>query len=178
MLRQKPGVAGWFQFARCLDVVSADVAAARQEVDRQVQRDKLFHKLGVVDEVMQVQRRKTVRFADYDGGVIRLAAVCDPKGVHIFEVCEPIGSDDQALLSTEWEDIEFEVALDSGSQDHVCDEVDCPGYLTEVSPGSSRGQCFVVGNGEKLPNRGQRQLNMEPMDDAAVMMSKDDDAGG
>ena len=61
--------------------------------------------------------------------------------------------------------------MDSGSQDHVCDEVDCPGYTTVSSPGSSRGQCFVVGNGGTLDNLGQRTLNMQPMDDSSVAMS-------
>ena len=34
-----------------------------------------------------------------------------------------------------WTDVEFEVALDSGSQDHVCDEADTPGYVLTASPG-------------------------------------------
>ena len=91
-------------------------------------------------------------------------------GLHIFEVSDPIVAD-QAVLSNEtWMDIEFEVALDSGSQDHVCDEQDCPGYQTEASPGSSRGQCFIVGDGGKLANQGQRKLNMQPLNDSSVDM--------
>ena len=39
-----------------------------------------------------------------------------------------------------WEDIEFEVALDSGSVVHVCAPDDCPGYILQESPGSKRGQ--------------------------------------
>ena len=51
--------------------------------------------------------------------------------LNLFEVSDPQGSDSQVLANEqEWQDIEFEVALDSGSQDHVCDEEDCPGYLT------------------------------------------------
>ena len=73
------------------------------------------------------------------------------------------------MLNNEtWQDIEFEVALDSGSQDHVCDEVDCPGYDTKPSPGSSRGQCFIVGNGGRLDNMGQRDLNLEPLNDSGT----------
>ena len=91
--------------------------------------------------------------------------------VNIFEVSEPIAGGDQAILSNEtWEDIEFEVALDSGSQDHVCDEVDCPGYTTVASPGSARGQCFIVGDGGKLENMGQRAINMQPLQDSSVDM--------
>ena len=74
------------------------------------------------------------------------------------------------MSNEKWEDIEFEVALDSGSQEHVCDEVDCPGYSTVASPGSSRGQCFIVGDGNRLPNMGQRVLNLQPMADGGVDM--------
>ena len=77
--------------------------------------------------------------------------------------------EDIAVLNSEvWTDVEFEVALDSGAQDHVCDEDDCPGYLTETSPGSSRGQCIAVGDGGRLENMGQRNLNLQPMKDAKV----------
>ena len=68
-------------------------------------------------------------------------------------------------------DIEFEVALDSGSQEHVCDEQDCPGYLTTPSPGSKPGRCFRVGDGGKLENQGQRNLNMQPFGNSDVSMS-------
>ena len=54
-----------------------------------------------------------------------------------------------------WKDIEFEVALDSGSVVHVCSIDDCPGYRVGESPGSrhapgapsqqiSRGGCLKV----------------------------------
>ena len=105
--------------------------------------------------------KKQVGFAsDDNGGVI--------KPVHgqpltLFEVVDPITSDDSAILVGEtWQDIEFEVALGSGSQDHVCDEQDCPGYSTPASPGSSHGQCFSVGDGGKLENKGQRHLTCNP----------------
>jgi len=112
-----------------------------------------LEKLGVLGEVA-AQRK--VRFE---------------SGLNICEVSDPQG-DSQVLAAEEgWHDVEFEVALDSGSQDHVCDEQDCPGYLTEVSPGSARGQCFVVGNGGRLDNLGQRALNLEPLDDPATSLS-------
>ena len=79
--------------------------------------------------------------------------------------------DSQVMSNEVWQDVEFDVALDSGSQDHVCDEVDCPGYETQPSPGSSRGQCFIVGNGGRLDNMGQRRLNMQPMDNDAQPLS-------
>ena len=58
-----------------------------------------------------------------------------------------------------WEDIEFEVALDSGSVVHVCAPDDCPGYLLQESPGSKRGQELQRGDGGLIKNMGQKQLN-------------------
>ena len=71
-----------------------------------------------------------------------------------------IAEDDGPILMNdgeqEWEDVEFEVALDSGSIVNVCHEDDAPGYLLQESPGSRRGQNFVVGDGGKLPNQGEK----------------------
>ena len=52
----------------------------------------------------------------------------------------------EIMVAHQWEDVETEVALDSGSQDHVCDLIDCLGYSLEASPASQRGGCFIVGN--------------------------------
>ena len=60
----------------------------------------------------------------------------------------------------EWEDIEFEVALDSGSVVHVCSLTDCQGYRLGESPGGRRCQAFQIGNGGEIPNLGQSQLNL------------------
>ena len=51
-----------------------------------------------------------------------------------------------------WQDIEFEVALDSGSVVHVCCVTDCAGYATQESPGSRSGQRFLMGDGGEIPN--------------------------
>ena len=64
------------------------------------------------------------------------------------------------IQSSTWTDLEFEVALDSGSVVHVCAPDDCPGYRCEDSPGSRRGQEFLVGDGGTIPNLGQSQLNL------------------
>ena len=82
-------------------------------------------------------------------------------------LCETEDPGVEINMNEDWCDVEFEVALDSGSQDHVCDEADTPGYLLEDSPGSTRGQCFVVGNGGRLANLGQNNLNLEPEDDSS-----------
>ena len=54
----------------------------------------------------------------------------------------------QILLNETWKDIEFEVALDSGSVVHVCAPVDVPGY----DRGVARKQA-----GPELPDGGRRR---------------------
>ena len=51
-----------------------------------------------------------------------------------------------------WKDIEFEVALDSGSVVHVCAPEDIPGYHVGESAGSRRRQEFLMGDGGTIPN--------------------------
>ena len=60
----------------------------------------------------------------------------------------------------EWPEVEFEVALDSGSVVHVCSNEDSLGYLLEPSPGSRRNQLFMMGDGNKIPNQGQKTLKL------------------
>ena len=65
-----------------------------------------------------------------------------------------------ALNEEAWQDVEFEVALDSGSVVHVCSLEDVRGYRLEESPGSKRGQEFLMGDGGTIPNLGQSRLNL------------------
>ena len=70
---------------------------------------------------------------------------------------------DQVLMANDaWEDIESEVALDSGSVVHVCAPGDCPGYLLQESPASKRGQEFQMGDGGRglIKNLGQKQQHL------------------
>ena len=157
VIKSSAGVAGWCQFAHVMDAVSVDAKADEALLRRQLAQQKFLEDLCVVDEIVQQRSAKQVRFSDPAS-----------RGLHIFEVHDPIVDGDSAILSNEWEDVEFEVALDSGSQDHVCAAEDCPGYRTESSPGSNRGQCFIVGDGNRLPNMGQSALNLAPMDDSTV----------
>ena len=60
-----------------------------------------------------------------------------------------------------WEDVEFEVALDSGSIVNVCHPDDAPGYVLQESLGSKMGQNVIVGNGGKLGNLGEKHLNLD-----------------
>ena len=56
--------------------------------------------------------------------------------INVFMATDP----DQMFISEEaWKDLEFEVALDSGSVVHVRSIDDIPGYRLGESPGSRRG---------------------------------------
>ena len=73
----------------------------------------------------------------------------------------PVTTDDaDDTILPVWADVEIEVTLDSGCCDHVMHADEAPGYLVTDSPGSLRGQNFIVGNGHKIPNQGQMNLNM------------------
>ena len=73
-----------------------------------------------------------------------------------------LAEQDAILTNTdaEWEDLEFEVALDSGSVVHVCSLEDCPGYKLAESPGSRRKQEFLMGDGGTIANLGEKALNL------------------
>ena len=65
------------------------------------------------------------------------------------------------IQNVEWQDIEFEVALDSGCCAHVMDTEQCaPGYEVFESEGSKRGAGFLVGSGARIPNEGEVHLNL------------------
>ena len=84
------------------------------------------------------------------------------KFLAAIEAIVPITTDDADILPVAaWEDVEIDVTLDSGCCEHVMDSSEAPGYLIGESPGSKRGQNFVVGNGQKVPNEGQMVLNLE-----------------
>ena len=60
------------------------------------------------------------------------------------------------------------MALDSGSIVHVFRDSDTPGYVLEESAGSRRGQNFLVGNGGKMANLGEKRLSLEVEQDKRV----------
>ena len=67
----------------------------------------------------------------------------------------------QILMNDQaWEDLEFDVALDSGSVVHVCSIADVPGYRLDESPGSRKCQDFMMGDGGTIPNLGQSCLKL------------------
>ena len=89
------------------------------------------------------------------------------ESIGLGELLAPVNvittwSPDAILVNEEstWQDIEFEVALDSGSVVHVCSVADVPGYKVGDSPGSRAGQMFLMGDGGEIPNQGQSRLNL------------------
>ena len=68
------------------------------------------------------------------------------------------------------EGIDFEAALDSGCVEHVCDDLDAPGYSVASSAGSTKGQHFIVGNGDKNSIRCEMALKIETDTDAGSSM--------
>ena len=133
------------------------------------EQQEVMSKLGVANRGGLAKAARRVQFAPEvtRGATIKTGYASD---LCLCETHEPEGVAEVLASEIEWQDVEFEVALDSGAQDHVCDEVDCPGYVTEVSPGSSRGQCFVVGNGGRLDNLGQRALNLSPFGEPSTSL--------
>ena len=64
------------------------------------------------------------------------------------------------MAGDSWQDLEFEVALDSGVVVHMCSVEDCPGYALHESPESKAGQKFLMGDGGSIKNLGQKTLNL------------------
>ena len=60
-----------------------------------------------------------------------------------------------------WDDIEFEVALDSGSVVHVAAEGDTPCYILDDSTKARPCEEFIVGDGGTMKNCGQKTLNLQ-----------------
>ena len=64
-------------------------------------------------------------------GSIGLGQILAPINIMVTRDKDAIHS----ATNETWEDLEFEVALDSGSVVHFCAPGDCPGYLLQESPG-------------------------------------------
>ena len=88
--------------------------------------------------------------------------------------CNIMTSEDPAAVALDdWVETDILLTLDSGCCDHICDLGDAPGYahVLEPSPGSQRGQRFVVGNGDRVKNQGQVRLRMKSTDAVGSLMS-------
>ena len=85
----------------------------------------------------------------------------DPEELErrLGEQLMPVEPEDELKNFTEWRDVYVDVALDSGACRHVMAAEDAPGYAVQDSPGSRRGQNFIVGDDERVPNEGQISVN-------------------
>ena len=152
------------------------------EVDRHnAQVSKLLHCLGssgsgrraVIDAIARLQGIEDADELErlYDGS--SAAKLCVPlplretmMDIGLGNLLAPISlvtvtGTAEILANTDaWKDLEFEVALDSGSVVHVCSVEDIGGYRVADSPGSRAGQEFQMGDGGTIPNLGQSQLNL------------------
>ena len=91
------------------------------------------------------------------GALCAIGLHCAIAPINVMETVET-----QAILiaNEDWNDLESEVALDSGAVIHVYSLSDCPGYELDESPGSKRGQVLRLGDGGTIPNFGQMPLNL------------------
>ena len=87
-------------------------------------------------------------------GEMELSHVCAP--LNLFEY----GASEVLVHEAAWQDLEVEVALDSGSVCHVISEADTPCYALDSSPSARQCQEFVVGDGGTMKNFGQKKLNL------------------
>ena len=86
------------------------------------------------------------------------AAASPPSAVSVISV----DVDDSDVMKVgEWKDRSIEVLLDSGCCRHIVPPSEVDGYRVRDSAGSRRGQNFIVGNGEHVPNEGEVHLNLE-----------------
>ena len=163
IIKSSSGISGWARYAEILEgVVKSEYGdTPSPEVnDRQRElQDQLIQGLGIKDEVI----RKALELKREQDEIF--------VGIHsAVNLCERSIGASEVLVAENWDDIEFEVALDSGSVDHVCDELDTPGYALEASESSKRGGCFIVGKGEHVPNKGQKVLNLEAQTNSSVTL--------
>ena len=122
--------------------------AERQGIVDEGTLEELYGGKSSVKLRVPMAMRETLRSAG-------LAEVIAPINlITVTETAEVLTASDA------WRDIEFEVALDSGSVVHVCSIDDCKGYKVGDSPGSRRGQEFLMGDGGTIPNLGQSELNL------------------
>jgi len=76
-----------------------------------------------------------------------------------ISLLESISPEINVVSAPEYSDIH--VVLDSGAADYVVDNAETPGYHVRESIGSRLGAAFVAANGERIPNRGEVELDLK-----------------
>ena len=162
-------VAGWLTFVDALDRIQDQETQedrARRECEREVRCRDWLERNGIMDQV-----RECAAGMSSVGGESSRFGTLGPNLEPTISLMETSASPSSINVAENWVDIEIIVALDSGSQDHVCAEEDAPGYDLLQSEGSKSQQCFIVGDGGRLPNMGEKKLNLEPEDSANAISS-------
>ena len=129
---------------------AVDIAAMERGTVGPDQPKNNVEKLGVTADTMKqlglgpqlaAVIRRTTPAECITGGLRALLTQLESSAP--VQVCE-IADEDELLINEpqEWPEVEFEVALDSGSVVHVCSNADTLGYLLEPSPESKRNQHF------------------------------------
>ena len=142
---------GGSQGRRCaLSEPHTQVHPRREYLEQSVGTAKiaLMQELGVLDDILEV--------------------LPIPSALILTSEEEP------AVMALEdFVETDFFLTLDSGCCDHIVDMAEVPGYAAVLhpSPGSQRNQQFVVGNGERVANRGQIKLRMKAKDEHGLLMS-------
>ena len=156
--RSSAGIGGWSKFGDLLEreANAVDHGPLQGLLCDDPQLAKFVAELEGSEEVASLIAGPTRRCPSAVDGI-----VSDLGGglgrVHLFE--EEKG--DEINVASEWQDIEFEVCLDSGCTDNVCHPGDVPGYIVEPSAGSRAKRGFTVGNGARVTNDGQAILSLQ-----------------
>jgi hypothetical protein len=127
---------------------------ARSIAETEPSSNPLEHYISKIQELLKDDDEETVEAATK-----RIQTRLKPTAVNIMEHAQP---DLMAVAKDEFQEIEIEVALDSGAVDHVINQCDIPGYKVGPSPGSMRGLHFIAANGDVIDNLGQATLNLMP----------------
>ena len=162
--RSSAGVEGWLTFAGILEARSG----GRDDVVRSGSLKGMVCSSSTEARLVEQLSSQNAGFrvnGTNDDSTETIESMIDHVGRPLKStlcLCEGDAPQQSILVNdAEWIDVEFEVALDSGSTDHVCHSGDVPGYVVEASPGSRAGQGFIVGNGARVPNDGQAVLNLQ-----------------
>lgn len=147
------------QTARIIDMLGTnsvgrkaivEVIARRQGVDDADEIARIYNVASA--RKLRVQRgwRAAQEATGFKGVLapLNILTTRETDGIHVGETKDT------------WQDMEFEVPMDSGAAIHVSSLDDCRGHKLEESPGSTRGQEFLMGDGGTIPNFGQATLNL------------------
>ena len=88
----------------------------------------------------------------------RVCAEQEYSEANIFEY------EDEPLMPVQEDEVILEVTADTGAVDNVGSEEDFPGFEVQESPGSRKGQHFVGAGAERIKNKGEIKISMEPTD--------------